>query len=166
MSLDKLAFLVGALCVLIMIAALVAVLLRTRSSSGPIEPRPVMTQAELAFYRRLTPVLERIGGVDVFAQVSMGAIMEVSRSMEQSQRRALRNRFDRKVVDFVVTDEQSNVLLLIELDDRTHDADRDGARDQMTRSAGYPTLRIRGRAARDGAEIERLVRTHLSSRPS
>lgn len=166
MMFDKVALLTGAACVLVLLAALVVVVLRTRSSSSPIEPRPVMTPAELAFYRRLTPALERIGGVHVFAQVSMGAIMEVSRSMEQSQRRALRSRFDRKVVDFVVTDEQSNVLLLIELDDRTHDADRDSARDRMTRSAGYPTLRIRGRPARDRAEIERLVRAHLLSASS
>ena len=166
MSMEKLLWAGCAIMVLVLMAVVVAVLLRSGGRSTPIEPRPVLTQAELAFYRKLVPVLERIGGVDVFSQVSMGAIMEVSRSIEQKERRAIRNRFDRKVVDFVVTDLSSNVLLLVELDDRTHDGDRDSARDAMTRSAGYPTMRIHGKAARDPMEIERLIRAHLSSRPS
>lgn len=147
--------------------SLVAVVLLTWAFRGrrahrlPVVPKPVLTKAEVAFYRRLVRAAAQIGGIDVFPQVAMGAIMDAERGLEAGTRQSVRNRFDRKIVDFVIVDDDANVLLLVELDDRTHDAAKDRLRDEITAAAGYSTMRIRGREARDAMEIERQLRIHL-----
>ena len=46
-------------------------------------------------------------------------------------------------VDYVVEDRASGrIMLLIELDDRTHNASKDRDRDQLTARAGYTTVRL------------------------
>ena len=141
---------------------LVAIIRRRGEPRLPVIARPVMTKAEIAFFRHLVRAADAIGGVDVFPQVSMGAIMEVERGNDRSVQLSVRNRFDRKIVDFLVVDADTRVKLIVELDDRTHDAAKDRERDAITASAGYRTLRIRGAAARDPREVERLVRAHLT----
>lgn len=146
----------------IAIAVIILLLFGRRGGARlPVVPKPVLTRAEIAFYHRLVRVASRIDGIDIFPQVSMGAVMDAARGIDQSTRRAVRNRFDRKIIDFVVVDSDTNVLLIIELDDSTHDTLRDRDRDSITRSAGYDTMRIRGRASRDDGEIDRALRQHL-----
>jgi very-short-patch-repair endonuclease len=41
-----------------------------------------------------------------------------------------------------VTRDNAEVIALVELDDRTHRASKDAARDAMTAAAGYQTIRI------------------------
>lgn len=163
MSLDQIAVTIGGLALLALAAVVaVTVLRRSRRHRLPIVPTPVLTKAEIAFYRRLVRIVSRMQGVDIFPQVAMGAILDAERTMDQNARRALRNRFDRKIIDFVLVDDETNVLLIVELDDSTHDSQKDRARDEITRAAGYTTMRIRGKAARDDGEIERMLRSHLS----
>ena len=51
-----------------------------------------------------------------------------------------------EIVDLVAQDRATGAIVaLIEVDDATHNAERDCARDEMTRGAGYRTVRI-GRA--------------------
>jgi hypothetical protein len=150
--------------VVLLALVLVAVLMRASGggSSLPVFPKPVLTRAEIAFYHRLVRVLGGIGGVDVFPQVAMGAIMDAQKGLDQKTRMSVRNRFDRKIIDFVIVDAETRVLLIVELDDSTHETSKDRARDEITAAAGHRTMRIRGRAARDDAEIERMLRAHLS----
>jgi very-short-patch-repair endonuclease len=131
----------------------------------PVHPTPVLTQAEVRFHGVLVAAVARIGGLSVFPQVAMGAILDADRNLDPDFRRNVRNRFDRKIVDFVVVDARTNVVLIVELDDSTHDGDRDRARDEITASAGYATMRIRGRSARDAAHVEAEVRRHLRNHP-
>lgn len=159
-------FIGGAVAVIAVVMLLVVALRRGGGPRLPVFPTPVLTKAEIAFHSRLARIVARIDGIQVFPQVAMGAIMDADRNMEKGARQSVRNRFDRKIVDFVIVDRDTNVLLLIELDDSTHDFQRDRDRDEITRSAGYGTMRIRGKAARDDNEIERLLRAHLSARPS
>jgi very-short-patch-repair endonuclease len=54
----------------------------------------------------------------------------------------LRGMFAQKIVDFVAqrrTDGQ--IVAVIELDDRTQDAEKDAKRDEMLNSAGYRAIR-------------------------
>lgn len=138
---------------------------RTVPRALPVHPTPVLTQAEIRFHAVLVAAVARIGGMSVFPQVAMGAILDADRNLEADFRRNVRNRFDRKIVDFVIVDARTNVLLIVELDDSTHDGDRDRARDEITRSAGYATMRIRGRSARDAAHVEAELRRHLRNHP-
>lgn len=152
--------------IILLMALLVWNLDHSQTAWHPVRPKPVMTKAEIIFYERVVRAVTNIGGIDVFPQVAMGAVLEVKNSVEKNQRRAVRNRFDRKIMDFVIVDAETNVLLIIELDDSTHDSARDKARDRITESAGYPTMRIRGKAARSDEEIERQIRNYLAFRPS
>lgn len=154
---------VTAALVVVVAIALMAYAMSRRSGEPrlPVFATPILTRSEIAFHRKLVAAARRIGGVDVFAQVAMGAVMDADKSLDQNTRRSVRNRFDRKIIDFVIVDAQTNVLLLVELDDSTHEAQRDRDRDAITRAAGHATMRIRGKAAKDDAEIERMVRAHL-----
>lgn len=49
-----------------------------------------------------------------------------------------------------------DVLLVIELDDRTHDAGQDRQRDAITKAAGYQTLRFQSKHKPTVAEIASL----------
>ena len=73
----------------------------------------------------------------VLAQVAMSALL-------RTRKQADRNRFDRKVCDFVLVDKSFVVKVIIELDDSSHrgreNADR--TRDTMLKRAGYETLRF------------------------
>lgn len=123
-------------------------------------PKPLMTRNEREFISRLERALPECR---VHAQVSMGAIMKPSfdeggSKRSRSAHRAVRNRFSQKIVDFVVEDRRTGeILALIELDDRTHDAMRDGRRDSMTRAAGYTTIRWHSRNRPHDEEIRRRV---------
>lgn len=155
---------------LIAVVALAALALRHAFRGAvpralPVHPTPVLTQAEVRFHGVLVAAVARIGGMSVFPQVAMGAILDADRNLEAEFRRNVRNRFNRKIVDFVIVDARTNVLLIVELDDSTHDGDRDRARDEITRSAGYATMRIRGRSARDPVHVEAEIRRHLRNYP-
>lgn len=149
---------VAAICLLIIIARTAA-----RRPAIPVRARPVLTRAELSFYRRLISALDRIGGVDVFPQVCMSAIIETLPGLEPRERMAVRSTFNRKYVDFAIVDGSTRVVLIVELDDSTHSDEKDRRRDAITAAAGIPTLRISGAAARDDHEIERRVRQLLPS---
>lgn len=57
-----------------------------------------------------------------------------------------RNAFSQKIIDFVAQDRVTGATVaLIEVDDASHNAQRDSRRDAMTSHAGYRTIRI-GRA--------------------
>jgi hypothetical protein len=127
----------------------------------PMYRVPVMTNAELQFFQKLEAACSSLGDYRVFPQVSMGAVIEVDKALDFQTRRSYRSRFDRKIIDFVVCDRNSNVLVLVELDDSTHDAQRDRERDSLTASAGYNTLRMRGKKAFDVNEIKRNLKNTL-----
>ena len=109
----------------------------------PVEAKPFLTNHEKAFCAKLSRAVEGMGQYRVHAQVAMGAIMRTKSGLDQSTARGVRNRFDRKIVDFVIVDMNMDVVALVELDDRTHSSERDAARDAMTAAAGYVTVRMR-----------------------
>ena len=126
--------------VLIAIAALILffAMLATRQAAKSRRPlklqrKPVMTAREQQMYHLLQTALPEC---TVLAQVAFSALVT-------AKGWANRNRFDRKVADFVLCSQQLNVLAIIELDDRSHSSREreDRERDDMLRLAGYVTLR-------------------------
>jgi len=77
------------------------------------------------------------------AQVSMGAILDPAvPSIDRKAFMRIRGQFSQKIIDFVAQDRQSGeIVAIIELDDRTHKAEKDNKRDAMLKSAGYRTIR-------------------------
>ncbi|VWX51096.1 DUF2726 domain-containing protein [Novosphingobium sp. 9U] len=113
------------------------------SFTGPtvsVRPMPLMTPAE----RKTIGYIEQIlPWARIHAQVSMGAILAPRKGLNRSQAATVRNRFSSKRIDYVVEHRRSGrIVMLIELDDRTHRPDQDARRDKMTASAGFATLRL------------------------
>lgn len=109
-------------------------------SGTRIAPKRLMTERE----RAACAIIENLlPGVRVHAQVSMGAILQPSRGTSRRDFWHVRNSFGHKIVDYVLEDPSTgNIIALVELDDRSHNELRDRARDKMTASAGYLTIRI------------------------
>jgi very-short-patch-repair endonuclease len=118
--------------------------------------KPLLTANEIEFLSRLEAAAPELR---FSPQVAMGALIEPA--VPRSDRKAyyrLRGMFSQKIVDFVAqrrTDGQ--IVAIIELDDRTHDAGRDAKRDEMLKSAGYRTIRWKSTAKPDAAGIRALL---------
>lgn len=149
-------FLVGIVVLLKVVAA------RRGEPQSPFVSKPLLTRHELAFYEKLVEAAERIGAAGVFPQVAMGALLDARKGLDPQVWRTTRNRFDRKIVDFVVVDEDMDVMTIVELDDRTHENDKDRARDAMTSAAGYRTARFRNGHRITVGEIEKGLRRTLA----
>jgi len=119
-----------------------------------IQRKPLLTPNETEFFNRLQRALS---SYHVFPQVPFAALLTVDRKLSGKAHRSIRNRFDRKIADFVVCDRLSlTVIAIIELDDRTHDAKADRDRDAITEAAGYKTFRFQSKKKPSEAEIAAL----------
>jgi hypothetical protein len=116
--------------------------------------KQLMTPNEAEFFRRLERALPTYR---VFPQVSFAAFLTDDGTMSQRRRWSVRARFDRKIADFVVCDGKTlEIVALIELDDATHIARADRARDALTKTAGYQTFRFQSKQKPTVAEIAAL----------
>ena len=76
-----------------------------------------ITENELKLYKVLKKVAYELK-LDIFTQVALNRILEVNNRRKQQQ---LRNRIDRKSIDFVLYDEKTKkIICCVELDDPTH----------------------------------------------
>lgn len=150
---------------LIFVLAVVVALLKRHSKPSPqfIRKR-YLTDAETRVLDFLEAALPHHR---IMAQVSMGALLDAG---ERDRRRAYatRNRFSRKIVDYVVvTRDTAEVVALVELDDHTHRPPNDAKRDAMTAAAGYETIRIPGRPRPTAASVHAAVAgVHARSAPT
>ncbi|MEM6409907.1 MAG: DUF2726 domain-containing protein [Pseudomonadota bacterium] len=118
-------------------------------------PRPLMTRPE----RRVCSLIERaLPGTRVHAQVSMGALMNPAKGLSKSDWWTTFNKFSSKRVDFVVEDPATGkIIVLIELDDRSHNRRNDKDRDTLTKHAGYRTVRLPAGERHTQASIKRRI---------
>ncbi|MDF0490448.1 DUF2726 domain-containing protein [Sphingomonas sp. H39-1-10] len=102
--------------------------------------KPLLTRREQAMLLVLEQLLP---ACRIHAQVAMGALLAPPGYRQRRTEYWERNAYARKIVDFVVQDRATGaVIALVEVDDRSHDAERDRYRDEMTARAGYRTIRI------------------------
>ena len=126
---------------------------QTGKSRRPLrlQSKPVMTAREQQMYHLLQTALPEC---TVLAQVAFSALVT-------AKGWANRNRFDRKVADFVLCSQQLHVITVIELDDSSHAGREreDRERDAMLRLAGYVTLRYANFPTHQAlrADIEQLL---------
>lgn len=126
--------------------------LATHGGEAKFKPKPLLTANEMEFLARLEAAAPELR---IFPQVAMGALMEPA--VPRGDRKAyyrLRGMFSQKIVDFVAQRRSDGgIVAVIELDDRTHDADKDARRDEMLKSAGYRILRWNSKKKPDAAAI-------------
>jgi very-short-patch-repair endonuclease len=96
--------------------------------------RPLTAREQQMFFR----LTETLTDCTVFAQMPLAALLT-------SADRQDRNRFDRKIADFLICTKTLTPIAVIELDDASHNnkAARDADRDAMLKNAGYQTIRYR-----------------------
>lgn len=116
-------------------------------------PKAIMTGNELEFFRRLSRAHNE--GF-VFPQVAMSALLE-PKALTRNSRLAAFRRISQKRVDYTLHEPDLSLICVVELDDRTHDASKDAARDAMLRSAGIPTMRWSSTSKPSIAEIRDRV---------
>ncbi len=152
-----------ALALFVLLIALLgrmAQMLRGKDDEPTYAPKPILTNNELEFYKRLTAALPEYL---VLAQVAMAELMRPRPAAREVSARAY-NRISQKRVDYVVVEREAlRVLALVELDDRTHQADKDARRDAWTASAGYVTHRF---PSRSKPSVTQLRETILSAPPA
>jgi very-short-patch-repair endonuclease len=146
-------FLIAA-CALVVIAVTATLIAGRKPWLSRIKRKPLLTENEKAFFLRLQRALP---GFHVFPQVSFAAFLAVDGRLLQREGWAVRAKFNRKIVDFVVcTRGTLEVVALVELDDRTHSAGANRKRDEMTQAAGYRTFRFPSNQKPTEAEIAAL----------
>lgn len=142
--------LIGAVVLLVICVAAVLI---ARDRGHRYEPCPIMTRNELEFFRRLEMAYPN--GY-VFPQVAMAAVMRPA-SGNEKQRLAAFRAISQKRIDFSIYSRSMELLCVVELDDRTHDARNDEIRDRMLATAGIRTIRWESRNKPDVNEIRRAI---------
>lgn len=136
------------LVVIVIIAAVVSVFIK---AGGNYKAKDLLTDNEKEFFFRLKRALP---GYEVFSQVSMGAILNPNADRNARRYHQIRGTFAQKIVDFLICDGKTlNVIAIVELDDRTHNVERDQKRDAMLQSAGYRVIRWNSRKKPSEDEI-------------
>ena len=122
---------------------------------GPYRARRILTPNETEFFKRLASALP---GYVIFTQVSMSALIEPREIERNATYMRLRAKFAQKYVDYLICEPKSlRVVAIVELDDRTHDLEKDAARDEMLEGAGYTVVRWHSKHKPDRAEISRTI---------
>ena len=95
--------------------------------------RPVNTAFESQMFLRLKQAFPHY---HVLAQVAFSALIT-------SEHYNIRSKFNRKVTDFVILDQEMQVIAVVELDDPSHIGKEleDQKRDRMLKEAGYRVQR-------------------------
>lgn len=106
--------------------------------------KPLLTRWELAALGEMRHELPP--SLHVCPQVRLADLVTL-RPMEARERQAALNRVASKSVDFVVIDSAGQTLLVVELDDRTHDRADRRERDRLVNAVlgqcGIPVRRVR-----------------------
>ena len=124
--------LAGIVAVVILVRTVIRAIIR--GDCPRVVARPLMTQAELRFLHVLTDALP---GYFIACQVSMGALLRPEVRLQGREWWATYGRISQKIIDFVVIDRGTGgVVVVIELDDRSHNTAKDEARDVMLFHAG------------------------------
>ncbi len=98
-----------------------------------------ITENELKLYKVLKKVAYELK-LDIFTQVALNRILEINNRRKQQQ---LRNRIDRKSIDFVLYDEKTKkIVCCIELDDSTHEREERIERDLFLDKIFKDTIKL------------------------
>jgi hypothetical protein len=151
---------------LVMLALLVVVLLAVkRFGSGKWGKRGkaaysfagcrLMSEAEIRFFRVLQLA---VPNELVFPQVGMAALVRPNYAGTDARYIPAFRTISQKRIDFLVCNRDSlEVRCLVELDDSSHEAERDRERDAITAMAGYRTIRVRAARRYDINGLRRRV---------
>ena len=127
-----------------------------RVGSLAFKRKQFMTGNELEFYRRLQKACA--ADFSVMAQVSMAALIDTELKPSHKLYWEVRRLFSGRICDFVLCDPRTmSPLVVVELDDKMHDFQKDKRRDAFVARAGLKTVRFWSRKKPEPAEIRRIL---------
>lgn len=151
----------------ILVLAVIAVIVHKGYFNGSLGPpqfiaKKFLTNNEKDFYKKL--LVATAGEYLVAPQVSMGAILDVSlRNKSGAEYWRLRSKFSNKIIDFVLCDISTmDPVLIVELDDVTHDFSKDKHRDLMVAASGLRTLRFWSKNKPDVATLKSAISVEVA----
>ena len=116
----------------------------------PYIRKNLMTKNEWNFYKQLKPVADELN-LSVLCKTRVADLVDIEKGLTKSEWQTAFNRINKKHIDFILCKpENLYPILLIELDDSSHDTEprkqRDKFIEKVLDKAGYKLLRTRGTA--------------------
>lgn len=114
----------------------------------PYTRKNLMTKNEWSFYKQLKPIADSMN-LSVLCKTRVADLIDIEKGLNKSEWQTAFNRINKKHIDFILCKpENLYPILLIELDDNSHDTDKGKERDEfiekVLQKAGYKLLRTRG----------------------
>lgn len=129
--------------VIAVVVVLLVVRVVFRACTDGFLPKPLLTRNEMEFYGRLHQALPEFA---ILPQVALRAFIKPKAAINSSAYWRQLGKIGSKHCDFLICNPNTlDIVAIIELDDRSHNRTRDAARDALTASAGYLTIRYESR---------------------
>lgn len=134
-----------------------------KSVTIPYKRKNLLTKNEWSFYKQLKPIADKIG-VSVLAKVRVADLVEMESGLSKSEWQTAFNRINKKHIDFMLCKpENLYPLLLIELDDSSHQTEkvkeRDNFIEKVYEKTGYKLLRVQ-----NATDLEKKIDEMLNSK--
>ena len=109
--------------------------------------KPILTNREYEFYKKLRPLADECG-LSIYTKVRLADLVEPKPKSENPLWMECFNKIRSKHIDFALADEDTNIIALIELDDKSHERpdriERDEFVNAVLKNTGYVLLRTYG----------------------
>lgn len=141
--------------IIIVVLVLAAIFLKLKSGNVntedgyfPYEKHYLLTKNEWYFYKKLKPIADNLG-YSILAKIRLADLVGVKAQVDKKERAKYFARIKAKHIDFVLCNPENLApILLIELDDNSHNSDKRAERDRFVNTllekTGYQLLRTRG----------------------
>lgn len=111
------------------------------------DPKPILTNREYEFYKKLKPLADNCG-LNIYTKVRLADLVEPKPKDENPLWMECFNKIRSKHIDFALADDDTNIIVLIELDDSSHKRtdriERDNFVNAILKNTGYTLLRTYG----------------------
>ena len=135
------------------VAVIIVVLAAIGMKVGNIQKQPIaayrkkylLTKNEYSFYQKIKPIIQE-KNLRVLCKIRLADLIEPEPNKNQKEWYAAFNRIKSKHIDFAIATENMKVIVLVELQDNTHQKSDRKERDEFVNtavtSAGYKLLSV------------------------
>ena len=125
--------------VLVALVVLLLVTAKPRTNTSEFYGVKPLSEVEQIAYWRLVEAC----GADkiILAQVAFSSFMR-TKGGDRKGRASNYGRARQNVADFLVCNKDFSIFAIVEIDDETHNKEKDAARDRITEAAGFRTFRV------------------------
>lgn len=137
------------------VAVLIWILIRLHEKLPYEMNETILTERERSFYRILRPIADKLE-LQICPKVRVADIVSIKKGTRDWQKWF--NKIRSKHVDFLLCDYDMNIVLIIELDDRSHETERAKKNDAL-KNAIFGNKLVRIHSLKD--DVEGIITTAL-----